>query len=203
VKKRKSLMVLGVLFGISCGLSCIFLFAAIWYRYEAVSLKQSLYLMQLRKVPDRDSFEMLMRLRAREARDAEKSLDFMSWKRMLQDELQTAGTRLAGSMRGIRELRRHKELGNSLYYALGLVYSASGNMQSAKTAFVQALQYDTRDAESLYNLGLIFSLSVGKSDIAQARGFYTKYLEVSADEYKKSVVRKRIAEMDTMEIGGS
>jgi tetratricopeptide (TPR) repeat protein len=197
VAKKNDLMALGVLFGVllvCAGAACL---AALRYRQETIHLKRIITLSELKRSSGVDAVETLEKFREQEARAAENSLDFMSWKWLLQEEMQDAGVKLGRSMRGIKDLKRNKETANCLYYALGLVYTADGSLSAAKESFLEAVKYDPRDAESVYNLGLLYSLSRDKADAAKARMYYSKYLELAPHGPRKEAVQDRIAEFDT------
>ena len=194
--KKNNLMALGILFGVLLVCNCAACLLALKYHQETVQLKRMITLSQLKKSPALNAVESLEKLREQEAKTAENSLDFMSWKWLLQDELQGASVKLARSMRGMKDLKRNKDTANCLYYALGLVYTAEGNVSAAKESFLEAVKYDPRDAESVYNLGMLYSLSQDKADTARARKYYSKYQELAPNGPRKEAVRDRIADFD-------
>jgi|GEM_PF-3080370 len=57
----------------------------------------------------------------------------------------------------------------------GIAYSRSRQFDKAIEAYEKALQRNPRDAEALYNLGLLYEQ--GKKDAAKAIEYYKKYLE--------------------------
>ena len=130
------------------------------------------------------------RLEQKEERIGREALDYLEWQYVLSDQVSQAAERLTKEIREVRELKKSKELINLLYYNLGLSYTLAVDFDAAIAAFEQALKYKREDAESCYNLGLLYSTY--RQNPKRAVKYYKKYLELSPSGLKAGEVKERL-----------
>lgn len=126
---------------------------------------------------------------AREKSDAE-ALDYLRWRFVLKDQVDAANKRLKARTVEINTMKKDKSEANLTYYSLGLSCVLASDFEGAIGAFEEALKYDPKDAQSCYNLGLLYSTY--RSDPKNAVKYYEKYIALIPKGDKSEEVKERI-----------
>lgn len=192
MKKERNLLVLGIMFGFAWLCAAALLLVAVQYKSQNRGLRQLVAALQTR-AGERLQAEMLMQREGQEALRAGQSLDFLSWKLLLTDELRGANEKFSSSVKAQKDLKTRKELANLLYYVMGLSYTAGSDFSSARRYFSEALANDPRDAESCYNLGVLYAFSGGSADLKRAVEYYRKYLELAPGGRRVEEVQAKLS----------
>lgn len=179
--KKNNLIILAVLFVLAWATTIVLFVCLVGYKNQVASLKTLLVLNKDSGNKYQKQDEKVQSLRLEENRRAERSLEFLTWKTLMQEQLKDTQEKLAKSAAGIKDLKSKPELANVLYYTLGLVNTAAMDTSAAKAYFTEALKYNARDEQSLYNLGFLYSFSDDRLDRDKALFYYQKYLEVAPD----------------------
>jgi tetratricopeptide (TPR) repeat protein len=193
MKKKRNLLVLGILFGFAWLCCAVLLAVTVHYRSQNVGLRNLVTALQNKQGEYRAQAQLPVRRDDVQDRLASQSLDFLGWKMILTDELREANERLSGAVRATNDLKIRKDLANLLYYALGLTYTAGSDLGAAKHYFDQALLCDPQDAESCYNLGLLYAFSGSGSDYEKAAEYYKKYLSMVPNGKRAEEVRMKLS----------
>lgn len=120
----------------------------------------------------------------------EEAVDYLEWQFVLKDQVVEAAKRLNREVDKIRGLKKNKELLSLLYYNLGLNYTLAVDFDAAIQTFEKAIKFQPNDAESYYNLGLLYSTY--RQNPKQAIKYYKKYLELVPSGLKAGEVRERL-----------
>ncbi len=123
-------------------------------------------------------------------RDEATALNYLKWKFILKDQVSQARDRLTAKSTGMKDVKKDKDLANLIYYNLGLSCILAADFSSAISAFEQAIKYNPKDADSYYDLGLLYS--VFSKDQNKAVGYFNRYLELVPKGIKSDDVKERI-----------
>jgi len=190
-KKFKSLSVLFIISWIGMLALCVFI----------VSLKiQNLWLKDIIKNSEY-SFAATNELlngyknsRLKEKLSEEKAVEYFEWQFMLKEEAKSAGSRLSSSIKLVKKERNKNELANLLYYNLGLNNMMILDFNNAAQAFEEALKYNKKDAQSCYNLALIYSVYF--KNPRKAVEYYNRYLKIVPDGLGKDLIKDRVSQLN-------
>jgi len=122
-----------------------------------------------------------------------RALGFIQWQYVLKDQVKNARQELTDRINKAKITSSDKTLLNLLYYNLGLAYTMAVDFGNAINAFEEALQYDSKDAGSCYNLGLLYSARL--QDKNKAVKYYKKYLELMPSGPNAQEARDRVEEL--------
>jgi tetratricopeptide (TPR) repeat protein len=184
---RKNYILVAVIFIISWGALALFASLLVKARMDNQQLKNSLEVSGRQLVIADEAYR---RLQARSDKLSEGALSYLEWKFLLKDQVSGAQRRLLSRIDSIANIKKDKQLLNLLYYTLGLSCTLSADFDAAIKDFQQAVNFDPKDAESFYNLGLISSAY--RQTSRNAAGYYKKYLELVPKGPKADEVRERI-----------
>jgi tetratricopeptide (TPR) repeat protein len=193
--KDKGFLIVSILAVFSVLIAGLMIIMVFHYRAENVMLRSLLSSIKADPSPAAKEADEVRMMRAVEELKADRVMDFLSWKSLLTDSLRESSARLALSTRGVKDLKTRHELANVLYYSLGLAYTAGTDFSAAKQSFTEALKHNPADAESCYNLGLLYSFTDGKSDLKKSLQYYNRYLAILPSGARSADVRKKIADM--------
>ena len=146
------------------------LFIAIWV--QNVRLQNKLFISEQTLKGLNDDVQ---KFTSEKNQQEEGALDYLEWKYVLKDQVSGAKQRLSKQINSIKDLKKNKELASLLYYNLGLTYTLAVDFNSAIKAFEEAISINSKDADSYYNLGLLYSTYRQKP--GKAVSYYKKYLE--------------------------
>jgi len=135
-------------------------------------------------------FKESERIRQEKDRIDQGALGYLEWQYVLSEQVTQASKRLSREIRRIKDLKRNKELINLLYYNLGLSFTMAVDFKEAIKAYELAVKFNSKDAESYYNLGLLYSTY--HQSPKKAIKYYNKYLQLVSSGQKAEVVRGRI-----------
>lgn len=120
----------------------------------------------------------------------QSTLDYLQWQFIVNEQVDKASARLKEEIAKIKDLKKNKDLAGLLYYNLGLSYDLAQDFDSAIKAFEEAVSLQPKDADSYYNLGLLYSTF--RMNTKKAVKNYQKYLELAGQGTKADEVRERI-----------
>jgi len=117
-------------------------------------------------------------------------------------ELDLREARLAKSERMVSTLAKAKEevkqVGEKekrdMHYNMAGVYAREGRMREAEQEYLRALQIDPNDADSHYNLGILYDDEF--KDVRRARIHYRRYLMLRPDSPDADTVKNWLMKLD-------
>lgn len=159
-------------------------------RIQNLKLKDSVAALEKRLADLDKSIEKYEEFRKKEEQVQKEALDFLQWQFVLRDQVTQANQRLGDNVNKIKNLSTDKALLNLLYYNLGLSFTLSVDFESAIKAFGEALRFDPKDAQTCYNLGLLYATN--NKDTDKAIKHYKRYLELVPKGAKTDEVKQMI-----------
>lgn len=129
-------------------------------------------------------------LREEAAKFQNSALNYLEWQFVLKEQVSQASNRLRQRINQVREVKKDRQLLNLLYYNLGLNDTLAVNFEGAIRAFEEAVDFDPKDADSFYNLGLLYSAF--RQSPNKAVHYYEQYLKLVPKGAKSDEVRERI-----------
>ena len=132
------------------------------------------------------------KLRAQKSAWDNSALNYVEWQYALKEQINIARLRLLNEIRQIPDIRKDRDMSNLLYYNLGLACTMAVDFKSAITAFHSALDVKATDADSCYDLGLLYSAT---AQPRQAVEYYERFLYLSPKSPKANEVEARIKEL--------
>ncbi len=130
-------------------------------------------------------------LRQEEVKFQDNALSYMEWQFVLKEQVSRAAQHLQEKINQVKDVKRDKELLNLLYYNLGLNNTLAVNFDAAIKAFEQAVDLEPKDADSYYNLGLLYSTY--QQNPKKAIKYYEDYLKLVPKGAKSDEVKERVA----------
>jgi tetratricopeptide (TPR) repeat protein len=193
-KYKNVVMTVAVLFAVSWASTVVaaMLFVTVYAKnaklaHSLKAMENKLFVITMKDEKDRES--NLAKNRSLE----DETLRYLQWQFVLKDQVSESGRRLLNQIAAIKELEKNRELGNLLYYNLGLNYTLALDFNSAVGAYEKAAQIKPDDANSCYNLGLLYSV---RKDNSQAVKWYKKFLALSPASPKAREVEDRVKAME-------
>ncbi|MDD5653432.1 MAG: tetratricopeptide repeat protein [Candidatus Omnitrophica bacterium] len=129
-------------------------------------------------------------LREEAAKFQNSALNYLEWQFVLKEQVSQASNRLRQRINQVREVKKDRQMLNLLYYNLGLNDTMAVNFDGAIKAFEEAVDLDPKDADSFYNLGLLYSAF--RQSPSKAVRYYEQYLKLVPKGAKPDEVRERI-----------
>jgi len=126
-----------------------------------------------------------------EVKFQDNALSYMEWQFVLKEQVSRAAKLLQEKINQVKDVKKDKELLNLLYYNLGLNNTLAVNFDAAIKAFEQAVDLEPKDADSYYNLGLLYSTY--QQNPRKAVKYYEDYLKLVPKGTKSDEVKERIA----------
>jgi tetratricopeptide (TPR) repeat protein len=123
-----------------------------------------------------------------------KMLSVLQWQYMLKDQVNQAGQQLLDRVDKAAAAKKDPALLNLLYYNLGLSYTMAVDFDRAIIAFEEAVKYNPHDAQSCYNLGLLYSINAKDAD--KAAMYYMEYLQQAPSASNAEEVRGKIKALE-------
>ncbi|MDD5595509.1 MAG: tetratricopeptide repeat protein [Candidatus Omnitrophica bacterium] len=120
----------------------------------------------------------------------DNALSYMEWQFVLKEQVSRAAKLLQEKINQVKDVKKDKELLNLLYYNLGLNNTLAVNFDAAIKAFEQAVDLEPKDADSYYNLGLLYSTY--QQNPRKAVKYYGDYLKLVPKGAKSDEVKERI-----------
>lgn len=188
--KQKNLMPLALLFIITWFFVGLTGFLFIKVRLQNLRLKNSICVLERSLGYLDQNLRKYQEFKKEEEGYQKGVVDYLQWQFALRDQVTQANQRLKAEIGRIKDLRRDKALLNLLYYNLGLSFTLAVDFGSAISAFEEALKFNPKDADSCYNLGLLYSAF--SRDINKALKYYRKYLELAPGGARKEEVKQMI-----------
>jgi|GEM_PF-2246269 len=121
---------------------------------------------------------------------------YMEWQFVLKDQVDQAKRRLQDEISKAKDLKKDKQLIGLLYYNLGLADTLAMNFGAAIDDFENASRMNPKNADSLYNLGLLHSTFT--RDYKAAVKYYKMYLNIVPSGYKAEEVKDRIKQLQAV-----
>jgi len=168
---------------------CVFF---IGLKMENLKLEDALSVSQRRMSAAEGLLKEMQNNRSGQEAVNQKTLDFLQWQFVVKDQVEDAGRGLKNSIKLISG-KEKKKISRLIYYNLGLNFILASDFNSAIKAFEEALKYDSKDAQSYYNLGLLYG--VYKNNPKKAVQCYKKYLEILPRGPKAELVKERIEDL--------
>ncbi|MFZ2938296.1 MAG: hypothetical protein WA066_06310 [Candidatus Omnitrophota bacterium] len=159
-------------------------------RIQNSKLKDSAAALEKRLADLNKSIDKYEEFRKKEEQVQKEALDYLQWQFVLRDQVTQANQRLGDNVNKIKNLSTDKALLNLLYYNLGLSFTLSVDFESAIKAFEDALRFDPKDAQTCYNLGLLYATN--NKNIDKAVKYYKRYLELAPKGAKTDEVKQMI-----------
>ena len=170
--------------------TALFAFLFIIVKFENIKLK-SLVVTEKHKLASFESIsDEYERLKAEKIKWDNATVDYIDWQFVLRDQINMSGVKILAALNNIEDIRHNKELANLLYYNLGLSYMMAVDFDSAIKYFKTATDLKSADADSWYNLGLLYSTF--KNDSRNAIRCYNKFLALLPNSPKSGEVKTRI-----------
>ena len=125
----------------------------------------------------------------------EASLDYLQWQFVVKEQVAQAGRRLRERLAKVPSLKKDRALAALLHDQLGLNETLAADFGAAIREYEEALRLDPTDADSCYNLGLLYSTY--HQDPRKAAAYYKRYLRLApADSAKAREVEDRVRILD-------
>lgn len=194
MQKKSFLISLALLFVATWSLVAVMGFVFLKVRMQNIKLKNSVAVLEQSLGYLNQNLKRYQESRKEEEQYEKGALDYLQWQFALRDQVTQANQRLKDQIKKISDLRKDKALLNLLYYNLGLSFTLAVDFGQAISSFEEALRLDPKDAESCYNLGLLYSTY--PKDINKAIKYYKKYLELVSKSAKKPEVEERITALE-------
>lgn len=170
--------------------AALFAFLFIAGRIENVKLKNSLAIERQKMASFKGSMDEYQRLKTEKEKWDSATVDYLDWQFVLKDQVKLASVKVLVAINDIENIKRNKALANLLYYNLGLAYMMAVDFDSAIKYFKIATDLKSTDADSWYNLGLLYSTF--KNNRSEAQKCYNKFLALSPDSSRAGDVKARI-----------
>jgi tetratricopeptide (TPR) repeat protein len=191
MKKEKFLSFIATLFAISWISLAVFGFLFIRERAKNTKLKKTIIAWEEKANYADEDTRRYEELRKEKDKWQEGALNYLEWQFVLKGQVEQSRQRVIKQLNKIKDPQKSKELQNLIYYNLGLSYTLTTDFASSINAFEEALRFDPKDAQSYYNLGLLYS-TYGRN-VKKAIRCYKKYLElISPSDVKSEEVKERI-----------
>ncbi|MDD2752181.1 MAG: tetratricopeptide repeat protein [Candidatus Omnitrophica bacterium] len=167
-----------------------FAFLYVSTRIQNLKLKSSLAAETERaKLLSEDNKEC-QELRREEVKFQDNALNYLEWQFVLKEQVSQAASRLQEKINKVRDAKKDRQLLSLLYYNLGLNNTLAVNFDGAIRAFEEAVDLDPKDADSYYNLGLLYSAF--RQNQNKAIHYYEEFLKLVPKGAKPEEVRERI-----------
>lgn len=188
-KKNPNLVKLLFLF------SCLLLFFCLLLIFNAKlsnsQLKNSVSVLQNKVITlESENIRLRMASMQKKERMEESALNYLEWQFVLKDQVNNVGSQLLSEINNLKDLKKDNKLLNLLYCNLGLSYTLALDFNSAIKSFEDAISVMPNDAESYYNLGLLYSAY--RKDTDKAIKCYQKYLDLVPASLKAAEVKERL-----------
>jgi tetratricopeptide (TPR) repeat protein len=170
--------------------AAFFAFLFIAATIENIKLKNSLAIERHQLTAFKDSIDEYERLKTEKEKWDTATVDYLDWQFVLKDQLTLASVKIMAAINSIDNVKNNKDLANLLYYNLGLAYMMSVDFDSAIKYFKTATDLRSADADSWYNLGLLYSTF--KNNPREAEKCYSRFLALVPGSPKATDVKSRI-----------
>jgi len=196
-KKHKKHMHLMIIFFSISWLACI-VFALLFVRVsiENMQYKHLADIMKDRLISLKNETAEFQQVSFDKNRRENEAINYMQWQFVLKDQADQAKNRLQDEIKSIKGLKKDKQLTGLLYYNLGLANTLALNFGAAIDNFKNATDINPKDADSLYNLGLLHSTFT--RDYKAAVKYYKMYLKVVPSANKAEKVKDRINQLQVV-----
>jgi tetratricopeptide (TPR) repeat protein len=192
--RQKNLILLTLLFIITWFFVAVMGFLFVKVRLQNAGLKNSIAVLEKSLGYLDENLKKYKEVKKEEERYEKGVLDYLQWQFALRDQVNQAKQRLQDKINKIKDLKKDKSLLNLLYYNLGLSFTLAVDFGSAISAFEEAARFDPKDADSCYNLGLLYSTY--SRDMNKALKYYKRYLELVPEGTKKEEVKERVKTLE-------
>lgn len=191
---KNKLSLIGFLFILSWAAALFFSLFFILSRMENTRLKSRAGVLEQNIISLSKEIERNNQLRSEKEKLEKKIIDYLQWQFVVREQVNQANSRLKEQINKIKDLKKNNDLRGLLYYNLGLACILAVDFDSAINAFEQAVKFNPKDADSYYNLGLLYSTY--KQDTKEALKQYKKYIEISPLGAKAENVKERINSLE-------
>jgi len=188
--KNKALNPITIFLLISWFSVAFFAYLYVATRIQNLKLKDSLAAVEERVRLLFEENKKSRELRQEEIKFQDDALNYLEWQFVLKEQVSQASQHLQGKIDKVKDVKKDKELLNLLYYNLGLNYTLAVDFNGAIKAFEQAVNFERKDADSYYNLGLLYSTY--RQNPQKAIKYYEDYLELVPKGAKSDEVKERI-----------
>ncbi len=131
---------------------------------------------------------------SKETISGEKAVEYFEWQFVLKEQVKSASERLSSSIKLVSLEKNKNEVANLLYYNLGLAKMMVLDFNGAAHSFEAALKYNNKDAQSYYNLALLYSVYF--RNLRKAVEYYNRYLRIIPDGLEKDLIKERVGELN-------